>query len=285
MNRRMLAATGIALALTTSTLAIVFLPAEAAPAPAITAVVPAKADNFVLTDQTGFGHELYRYKESPAIVIVSQANGDAVSRKAAKTVKFLKATFPSAQFFMLNSNPADTRAAIAAEAKAQGIDTPILMDSLQIIGESLGVTQTGEAFLIDPVSWKIVYHGAVDASLAGKTSEPYFLTNALLDQLSHRPLSTSYTPAKGSVINFPARGAAKTYTAISYAKTIAPILESKCVDCHQQGGIGPFAMSSYDVVKGYSPMIRETLRTDRMPPWHADDDIGVFQHNKSLSKD
>ena len=33
----------------------------------------------------------------------------------------------------------------------------------------------------------------------------------------------------------------------------------------------------------FAPMIREVVRTKRMPPWHADPHIGVFKDDKSLS--
>ena len=66
-------------------------------------------------------------------------------------------------------------------------------------------------------------------------------------------------------------------------KDVAPILEKRCVACHEEGGIGPFAMSNYAVVKGFSPMIAETIRTDRMPPYHADPHVGTFSDSKRLT--
>ncbi|MCR5879318.1 hypothetical protein [Phenylobacterium sp. J367] len=53
--------------------------------------------------------------------------------------------------------------------------------------------------------------------------------------------------------------------------------------CHSEGGIGPFAMSNYDMVKGFAPMIREVIRTDRMPPYNADPHVGKFSDNKNLT--
>lgn len=72
---------------------------------------------------------------------------------------------------------------------------------------------------------------------------------------------------------------------ISYTKDVAPILENKCVECHQTGGIGPFSMDDYQTVAGWAPMIREVIRTDRMPPWHADPKVGEFHGDRSLSND
>jgi hypothetical protein len=68
-------------------------------------------------------------------------------------------------------------------------------------------------------------------------------------------------------------------------KDVAPILEKNCVGCHSTGGIGPFAMSNYAMVKGFAPMIGEVIRTDRMPPYHADPHVGHFSDSKRLSPD
>ena len=42
-------------------------------------------------------------------------------------------------------------------------------------------------------------------------------------------------------------------------------------------------MTSYDTVKGFAPMIREVVRTKRMPPWHADPHVGVWDGDRSLT--
>jgi hypothetical protein len=42
-------------------------------------------------------------------------------------------------------------------------------------------------------------------------------------------------------------------------------------------------MTSYEIVRGFAPMMREVLRTERMPPWHADPHYGVFSNDRSLS--
>lgn len=39
------------------------------------------------------------------------------------------------------------------------------------------------------------------------------------------------------------------------------------------------------MVKGFAPMIREVLRTQRMPPWHADPHYGTFENARSISND
>jgi hypothetical protein len=236
------------------------------------ATTPTRVDDFMLVDADMEAHQLYRLADAPAIVIVTQANGDAVVRSQAPALKALKAAYApkGVEFMMLNSSLKDSREAIQAEARKAGFDTPILMDSYQLVGESLGVTRSADVFVINPKDWSVAYHG----SLAG--------AGKALEALSAgQQVALGGPPSIGAPIAFPERGAAK----VSYAKDVAPILEAKCVACHEEGGIGPFAMKNYAVVKGFAPMIREVIRTDRMPPYHADPHVGKFSDDKRLTPD
>ena len=87
--------------------------------------------------------------------------------------------------------------------------------------------------------------------------------------------------AKGCLINLPGKDA--DHTQISYSDTIAPLLRDNCQECHQPGGIAPWAMTGYPMVRGFAPMIREVLRTGRMPPWHADPHVGTWKNDRGLS--
>ena len=51
-----------------------------------------------------------------------------------------------------------------------------------------------------------------------------------------------------------------------YADDVAPILMARCGACHREGGVAPWAMTSFSVVQGWSPMIREVVRTIVMSP-------------------
>ena len=42
-------------------------------------------------------------------------------------------------------------------------------------------------------------------------------------------------------------------------------------------------MDSYEVVKGFAPMIRESVRAERMPPYFADPHIGTFKNDQALT--
>jgi hypothetical protein len=115
------------------------------------AVTPAMVDNFMLVDARLEAHELYRMAGAPAVVIVTQANGDAATRALAPALNDIAAAYApkSVELMMMNSSLKDTREAILAEADKAGYRLPILMDAYQLVGESLGVNRSGEAYVID----------------------------------------------------------------------------------------------------------------------------------------
>jgi hypothetical protein len=237
---------------------------------AATAMTPTKVDNFMLVDADMEAHELYRLADAKAVVIVTQANGDAVIRGEAGALKSLRVAYApkGVEFVMLNSSLKDTREAIQAEAAKAHFEIPILMDGNQIVGESLGVTRSAEVIVVNPKTWTVAYRGAMSGAAKA------------LEALSAGQQVAMAGPAStGAAIAFPERGVTK----ISYAKDVTPILEAKCVACHEEGGIGPFAMTNYAMVKGFAPMIREVIRTDRMPPYHADPHVGKFSDDQRLS--
>jgi mono/diheme cytochrome c family protein len=91
------------------------------------------------------------------------------------------------------------------------------------------------------------------------------------------------TDPLGCLINFPEKQHRAQWADISYSDEIAPLLADNCVACHRQGGIAPWAMTDYNMVRGFSLMIREVVRTKRMPPWHADPAVGHFSNDRSLT--
>ncbi len=255
------------------------------------AKVAEKADNFRLVDQASQAHELYYYKNSSAVVLISQANGSGFIKDAAPAIKALQAAYgpKKVEFFLLNSSLADTRETIAAEMAKLGLDIPVLLDDSQLIGESLGVTRAAEAFVIEPKTWKVVYHGPIDDRFAGKSAKPKakaktaYLANALDSMLAGQPVAISTAKLDSPALAFPQRDKQADFVNISYEKQVAPILQKNCVACHTEKGIAPFAMNKYEQVKAFAPMIREAIRTDRMPPYNADPHVGKFAGGMNLS--
>ena len=252
--------------------------------------VPVRADNFRLNDQHSKAHELYYFKNAKAVVIISQANGAQYIKDAAPAIKALKDKYASQDvvFLMLNSSLTDTQKSIAAEMQQIGLDIPVMFDDTQLIGENLGVTRQAQAFVIQPKTWNVVYNGPIDDRFAGATAQPKaavknaYVANALDSLIAGAAITPATVKLDSPTIAFPKRDRQADFAKISYSNEIAPMLAKNCVACHSEGGIAPFAMDSYEKVKGFAPMIREAIRTDRMPPYNIDPHVGAFRNSMNM---
>ena len=243
----------------------------AAASPDAASVTALKVDDFMLADQNFLAHQLHRLKAEKAVVLFSYANADAQVKRDAPALMALKAA--GAEVWGIDSVLGEKRDSVAAGARAAGLNVPILFDYEQLVGEQLGVTRSAEVLVLNPRSWKVVYRGGVEGARAAVDS-----------LMAGKPVTmAASTQAKGSLIAFPERGRTQEFAKISYAHSIAPMIQQKCVTCHQPGGIGPMQLTSYDQIQKFSPMIREVIRTHRMPPFLADETVGHFQDDERLS--
>ncbi len=233
-----------------------------------------RVENFRLLDHQGGSHELYYFSDAPALVLMSHSSTCKAAEPSLERFKALQVQYADAgvEFMLLNS--ADDRNLIRAHANRLGLDAPVLMDATQIIGEALAMTRAGELLLIEPASWTVKYRGDAETG-----------ADALQALLAGASVPSTGTPITGCDVDLPELARRDSHAEISYANDIAPILKDNCVTCHREGGIGPWAMNNYDMVRGFSLMIREVVRTQRMPPWHADPHHGEFVNDRSMSAD
>ncbi|MGH8237501.1 MAG: hypothetical protein ACREXP_10835 [Steroidobacteraceae bacterium] len=255
---------------------ILTLAALASSVPLVAAASPETLDNFRLTDQQGASHELYYLSDMKAVVLLAQGTQCQASQAAAATLEGLRAKYEpqGITFLQINSNLPGSANGVSlptvATQATKGI--PVLVDETQLIGESLGLERNGEVLIANPQGWKVTYRG-------GSGTVPTVLDS----MLAGGAVKAAASEVAGCPIAMPERDQKQAHAQISYEKTIAPMLLDKCVACHRTGGIGPWQMTSYDMIKGFAPMIREVVRTQRMPPWDVDPHYSVFRNDRGLS--
>lgn len=69
----------------------------------------------------------------------------------------------------------------------------------------------------------------------------------------------------------------------TYTEDIQPIVERSCQGCHQDGGIGPFPLTSYPEVFESAEWMREEIEARTMPPWFAEKSCGEYDNDTSLT--
>ncbi len=69
----------------------------------------------------------------------------------------------------------------------------------------------------------------------------------------------------------------------TFSRDIAPIVYSKCAQCHHAGGAGPFPLISYQDVRQHGRQIAVVTAARFMPPWLPDTTVSHFLGELRLS--
>jgi hypothetical protein len=99
--------------------------------------------------------------------------------------------------------------------------------------------------------------------------------------------SDSSSPERNQVENRETDGDQSGFgdqSGLTYYTDIQPMLNEKCVSCHQQGGIGPFSLESYQQVKALSASIKSAVTSGRMPIWLAESGHQEYVDDPSFSE-
>ena len=239
-----------------------------------TYALPDRVGDFALLDSDGAFHQLSRYRNREALVLMSFDNRCASIDTAIGQLKSLQRDWSDqgVAFGLIDSSGEADIQTIRATKARHGLDLPLLIDNGQLVTETLRLTRAGEVAILDPERLTLIYRGVALESAA----------QSLANEIAGTADSTIITESAGCELKFPMRES-HLATNPDYATEIAPIIAEQCASCHREGGIGPFAMDSHLMLQGWSPMIREVLLTKRMPPTQVDPYVGHFSNARYIS--
>src|SRR4051812_12807483 len=72
-------------------------------------------------------------------------------------------------------------------------------------------------------------------------------------------------------------------SSLTYYKDVKPIVERRCVTCHRDGGIAPFALTDYKGVADNRAAIRVAVASRIMPPWLARKGCADYVADRTLT--
>ena len=239
-----------------------------------TYALPDRIGDFALLDSDGAFHQLSRYRNREALVLMSFDNRCASIDTAIGQLKSLQRDWSDqgVAFGLIDSSGEADIQTIRATKARHGLDLPLLIDNGQLVTETLRLTRAGEVAILDPERLTLIYRGVALESAA----------QSLANEIAGTTDNTIITESAGCELNFSMRES-HLATNPDYATEIAPIIAEQCASCHREGGIGPFAMDSHLMLQGWSPMIREVLLTKRMPPTQVDPYVGHFSNARYMS--
>jgi peroxiredoxin len=185
----------------------------------------------------------------------------------------------------IDPNPGEGADAVAKFERDLNLAYPVIRDAGQELAGRFAITRTPELVVLGRER-TILYRGRVDGQFApgARRAHPtrHDLKIALEEILASKPVSVPQTEPAGCPLERPERPAAAR---ITYYREVAPILNRRCVSCHQPGGIGPFSLMTAADASRRAGAVREAVADRRMPPWHADPRHGRFANDPTLTDD
>lgn len=70
---------------------------------------------------------------------------------------------------------------------------------------------------------------------------------------------------------------------VTYYRDVKPILDAKCGNCHYDGGIAPFSVTSYEQARTHAGASKLAIEQGTMPPWPPDNECADYDGARSLS--
>lgn len=243
--------------------------------------------DFALLDQHGQFHQLSRYAEHDAVMILVVTADDDTSSRAVASLQQIQQQLAqqepgaSIPLLLLYAEADPDRADVQSMVDELETEFPVLIDAAQVVLITLETLQLGELFVLDPDSQDILYRSALGASAADGEEQIRHLQQALADVIAGTAVTAQSSPATGAAIDYRYQRQLQAQS-VSYQNDIAPLLQRRCAHCHVDEGLAPWAMNRHLMVLGWSPMMREVVITRRMPPGQIDGHVGNWQQTHEL---
>jgi peroxiredoxin/mono/diheme cytochrome c family protein len=249
----------------------------------------AKSYAFTLSDpRDGSRVSLADLKDRKAVVVLFLGTECPVNNAYLPRLAELHKEYAArgVQFLGVNANRQDTAERVAEHARKYAVPFPVLKDEGNAVADQFGARRTPEAFVIDAAG-QVRYQGRIDDQFAVgvRRAAPTRrdLAEALDALLAGRPVEQPTTPVAGCLISRATRP--KAEGEVTFSKQVVRVLQKNCQECHRPGQVGPMALLTYDDALSWAETIREVVKEERMPPWHADPRYGKFSNDRRLAKE
>jgi peroxiredoxin len=184
----------------------------------------------------------------------------------------------------VNANVQDSLTEVSAYIQRHQISFPFLLDTDHRIADALQAQRTPEVFVLDS-SRQVRYRGRIDdqygISIQRSSPTRRDLAVAINELLDGKQVTVASTVAVGCHIG--RKVTVEPHGDITWSRHVAPIFYRRCVECHRDGQIAPFALTSFEETVGWGQTIAEVIEEERMPPWNANPEFGTFSNDCRLT--
>jgi thiol-disulfide isomerase/thioredoxin len=227
--------------------------------------------DLAFADLAGRKYSLNDYADKRATVFVLTTTGCPLAKKLVPSVLRTAAEFADkdVSFFMVNVGEADRFETMMKAVGDYKISIPYVPDPKGKLSGVFAPLTTTEVFVLDATR-TLVYRGAVSDQygFAYALDEPrnHYLVDALEAVIAGRTPAVQATSAPGCEIEIEPLPLADSVT---YHNRISRIMQQNCVECHREGGLGPFPLDTLEEVVANRAMIKRMVTRGLMPPWFA----------------
>lgn len=249
-------------------------------------MIGSAVEDFTLRSHEGREWSLSDFADDQLVVVVFMGTECPLAKLYGPRLAEIHQRFADqgVAFIAINANTQDSMTELSAYAERYHVDFPLLKDVGNRVADAMGATRTPEVFLLDEQR-AVRYHGRIDDQYAvGRSRDKVNrsdLAMAIEQLLEGAAVTVPSTEPVGCLI-----GRVKEVEPVgdvTYSQQISRIFNSRCVECHREGEIAPFPLSSYDDVIGWEDTIVEVIQDQRMPPWFANPNHGEFLNDARLS--
>lgn len=213
--------------------------------------------NFEVRDVRGTTSELHRNAKSGLTVIAMTSTTCPISKKYLPTLVELHHEFTSkdVRFILVNCIASDKIDEMVEITKKFDTDVEYVFDKDAHIATQLEATSTTDVFLLD-ASNTVLYHGAIDDqygfgySLDSPRSN--YLRDAINTALDGHSIMIPATAAPGCALDL--QSVAVKNTDVTYHQHIARLMQRHCIECHREGGVGPFKLDTLEDTVAHAAM-------------------------------
>jgi hypothetical protein len=235
------------------------------PKPAVPAIT------FSLLDLKGATHPLDQNDGRHVRAYVFLSTHCPVSNGYIQTLNALHGRFPAkpVDLFGVVSDASVTRADAVEHFREFKAEFPILFDSSGLLQQTLKPTHVPEAIVLDR-NGQLVYRGAIDNACEAlgrrrPKAEKEFVADAITAALDNKLPAIAETKPVGCLIESFESGVGSAK--VTYTRDIAPIIQARCLNCHREGQVAPFALSDYEQTAKRAGQIVRVTQDRIMPPW------------------
>ena len=214
------------------------------------------------------------FKRKKALVVAFTGASCPLSKRFAPTLAAIEKAYGPKGVAFVFVDPIAVKGAkedLREMAGEQGFEGPVVLDEDESLTRALGARTTTDTFVLDSAR-TVLYRGPVDDQygIGYQLDQPsrQYLKEALDAHLTGKPIQSTAFWAPGCELDVsPAKDPKQQVW--TYHNRISRILEANCVECHREGGVGPFGLEHYDEAEENAGMIRKVVSEGIMPPWFA----------------